>query len=123
MTLREAVSELSRRIAQRDAETLALHVLGQDRAFLLAHPDAELSSEQQAQLDELSNRRAQKEPLQYILGEVEFYSLRFRITPDVLIPRPETELLVEQVLLWAAAQPVDPAGGPAAARLRLADVG
>ncbi len=111
------------RIGQRDAEALAAHVLGRDRAWLLAHPEAELTSAQAKDLQILAERRAAHEPLQYILGSVEFYGLHLRVTPDVLIPRPETELLVEQVLLWAAAQPVDPDAGANAARLRLADIG
>ena len=84
--------------AQRDAALLLCRVLGQDRAWLWTHPDVPLTAAQLAQYDRLLARRAQYEPMQYILGEQEFYGLRFRVTPDVLIPRPETELLVEAVL-------------------------
>jgi release factor glutamine methyltransferase len=123
MNLREAITLASNRIALRDAETLAAHILACDRAWLLAHPEHELTPDHQTHLEILITRRAAAEPLQYILGSVEFYGLRLRVTPDVLIPRPETEVLVEQVLLWAASQPVDDLAGPDAARMRFADVG
>jgi release factor glutamine methyltransferase len=81
-----------------DAELLLRHVLHCDRAWLLAHPEILLTDTQAAEYAALLARRAQHEPIQYILGEQEFYGLRFRVTPAVLIPRPETEHLVEAVL-------------------------
>ncbi len=83
---------------KRDAELLLRHVLARDRAWLLAHPEWELSLEQADRYNELLRRRRRHEPIQYILGEQEFYGLLLRVTPAVLIPRPETEHLVEAVL-------------------------
>jgi release factor glutamine methyltransferase len=81
---------------------LLLHVLGKDKAWLMAHWEEELSGEQATHYMELLERRYQGAPIQYITGETEFYGLAFRVTPDVLIPRPETEHLVERVLGLAA---------------------
>ncbi len=81
-----------------DAELLLRYVLGRDRAWLLAYPDAPVTKEQMARYEALLARRAQHEPIQYILGEQEFYGLPLKVTPAVLIPRPETEHLVEAVL-------------------------
>lgn len=86
------------RNGRQDAQILLLRVLERDRAWLLAHPDATLSDEQARRYDEWIARRERREPVQYILGEQEFYGLTLRVTPDVLIPRPETEHLVEAVL-------------------------
>ena len=84
--------------ARRDALALLMHTLACDRAFLLTH-DAELVAPAAlAQFHRAVERRAAGEPLQYITGEQEFYGLVFEVTPDVLIPRPETELLVEVAL-------------------------
>jgi len=99
--------------ARRDAELLLLHVAGKDRAFLLTHPDAPLTPGQQSTYEQWLNRRAKHEPIQYILGEQEFYGLTFRVTPDVLIPRPETEHLIEALLQLI----------PREAAIRIADVG
>ena len=101
MTLREAIARTSTAIARRDAELLLGHVLRRDRPWLLAHPEAELSHPDYEQFEDLTVRRASHEPLQYLTGHQEFYGLDLRVTPDVLIPRPETELLVETVLGWA----------------------
>jgi release factor glutamine methyltransferase len=79
-----------------------MRATGRDRAWLLTYPDVELSSAQAAQLDDWVERRTRHEPIQYILGETEFYGLTFKVTPAVLIPRPETEHLVEAVLERAA---------------------
>jgi release factor glutamine methyltransferase len=84
--------------ARADAELLLLHVLGRDRAWMLAHPEVTLSDPQAKQYLELLERRYHGEPIQYITGETEFYGLPLRVTPDVLIPRPETEHLVEKVI-------------------------
>jgi release factor glutamine methyltransferase len=84
--------------ARRDAELLLLRAAGRDRAWLLAHGDAEIAAEQRAQFDAWVERRARHEPVQYILGEQEFYGLAMRVTPAVLIPRPETEHVVEAAL-------------------------
>lgn len=83
---------------RRDAELLLMRVLGRDHAWLMTHADGELSAEQLSQFGNWVARRARQEPVQYILGETEFYGLTLRVTPAVLIPRPETEHLVEAVL-------------------------
>ena len=88
--------------ARQDAETLLLRVLGRNRAFLLAHSNDLLDGERAAAYLALIQRRLAGEPIQYITGEAEFYGLPFRVTPAVLIPRPETEHLVEKVLELAA---------------------
>jgi release factor glutamine methyltransferase len=75
-----------------------LHLIGRDRAFLLTHPDTALTAVQVAQYESWLERRAAHEPIQYILGEQEFFGLIFTVTRDVLIPRPETEHLVEALL-------------------------
>ncbi len=98
---------------KRDAELLLRSILGQSRAWLLAHPEAEITPEQAARYGELLRRRGLHEPVQYILGGQEFYGLQLRVTPAVLIPRPETEHLVEAVL----------ARLPRDRDLRIADVG
>lgn len=88
--------------ARRDAETMLLHLLGKNRAWMLAHMDDELGYECAEQYIALLERRFAGEPMQYIFGETEFYRLPFRVTRDVLIPRPETEHVVEKVLELAA---------------------
>ena len=106
----------SSRISRRDAELLVTFVLQQDHAFLLAHPELELSPAQAHRLDTLITRRALGEPLQYLTGTQEFYGLPMLVTPAVLIPRPETEHLVEAVLLWATPSNDEPT-------LRIIDIG
>jgi release factor glutamine methyltransferase len=88
--------------ARRDAELLLTHTLKKSRAWLLAHAEEELSGEQEANYTALVSLRRKGEPIQYITGETEFYGLPFRVTPEVLIPRPETEHLVEKVIELAA---------------------
>ena len=113
--MRWAVAELAgaSREAQRDAAVLLCHVLGKDRAWMLAHTDDEVSPDQVNAYRALVARRALYEPMQYILGEQEFYGLCFCVTPAVLIPRPETEHLVEAVLSRV----------PSDRPLRIADIG
>lgn len=84
--------------ARLEAQYLLQHVLNKPRAWLLAHPEAEPGPEQQAEYEALVRRRAQGEPIAYILGMREFFGLNFKVTPATLIPRPDTELLVEQAL-------------------------
>jgi release factor glutamine methyltransferase len=99
--------------ARRDAETLVLARLGRDRAYLLTHGEDELRAADAAACEAMLARRVAGEPIQYILGEAEFYGLAFRVTPAVLIPRPETEHLVEKALSLVAKNAV----------LRIADIG
>ncbi len=83
---------------RRDANLLLCHTLHKDRAWVLANPDAPLTAAQKSRYRMLLARRLRHEPIQYILGEQEFYGLPFRVTLAVLIPRPETEHLVDAVL-------------------------
>lgn len=88
-----------------DAQVLLAHVLGKPRTWVLAHPEVYLTREQQDHLAETLQRLEQGEPLPYLLGHWEFYGLDLLLTPATLIPRPETETLVEQALLWLQAHP------------------
>jgi release factor glutamine methyltransferase len=81
-----------------NAETLMMFVLGVNRAYLYAHPELELSANEQSRYDEVVAQRSTGMPSQYITGHQEFWGLDFVVTPAVLIPRPETEHLVETVL-------------------------
>jgi release factor glutamine methyltransferase len=83
---------------RREAGTLLAHALGRDRAFLITHADDALTAAQASDFRARVGRRAAGEPFQYIAGRQEFYGLEFEVSPDVLIPRPETELLVEEAL-------------------------
>jgi release factor glutamine methyltransferase len=104
MTLREELEKGTSKLAagphperaRRDAELLLLHAAKLDRAALLARWNEPLLHSTQFQA--LIERRRTGEPIQYIVGEAEFYGLPFRVSPDVLIPRPETEHLVEKAL-------------------------
>jgi len=96
-----------------EAGLLLSYTLGRDRTFMIAHSEREISPEQFATFQNFLSRRVAGEPLQYITGHQEFFKLSFEVTPDVLIPRPETELIVETVLDLF----------PDDARFRFADVG
>jgi release factor glutamine methyltransferase len=105
MTLQEALLAARRRLEAanlrtpcQDAELLLASVVHKNRAFLIAHPEYTLSSSQQARFKEWLRLRVDHYPLQYLRGEQEFYGRPFLVTPEVLIPRAETELLVEQAL-------------------------
>ncbi len=84
--------------AELEAALLLCRVLDKPRSHLMAWPEAELTQAQQQTYDELIQRRRSGEPLAYITGEREFWSLTLRVTPDTLIPRSDTELLVERAL-------------------------
>jgi release factor glutamine methyltransferase len=86
------------REARRHASSLLVHVLGRDRSFLIAHADEAVTEEELESFRVLIKRRAAGEPMQYITGHQEFFKLDFEVTPAVLIPRPETELIVEAAL-------------------------
>lgn len=88
-----------------DAVVLLAHITGLTKAQLLAHPDPDLSSDQQNQLEQALIRLKTGIPLPYVLGEWEFFQGKVKITEDVLIPRPETEGLVELALDWLTAHP------------------
>jgi release factor glutamine methyltransferase len=80
------------------AESLMMFTLGRERAYLYAHPETALTEEQQKRFEDALARRAAGIPLQYITGKQEFWGLEFQVSPAVLIPRPETEHLVEAAL-------------------------
>ncbi len=84
--------------ARREADSLLAHTIGRDRSYIITHKDDPLTNEQVEAYFVFVARRAGGEPLQYITGHQEFFKLDFEIMPDVLIPRPETELLVEIAL-------------------------
>ncbi|MCH8980034.1 MAG: peptide chain release factor N(5)-glutamine methyltransferase [Armatimonadetes bacterium] len=96
----QALAESGIESARLDAQVLAAHALGQDRSYVLAHGADELDL---PHFDQLVDRRAEREPLAYILGWREFYGRRFVVTPEVLVPRQETETLIDHVLAPAAA--------------------
>ncbi len=106
ITLADALAQGRKRIANvsrsasLDAQLLMAKVLGVDRVYVLAHGERELSEAELARFIVLVERAAKGEPLAYILGKRAFYKGEFIVTPDVLIPRPETELLVEKALAW-----------------------
>jgi len=83
---------------RREAGLLLAHVLDRDRGFVIAHADDSLMEERYENFRRLISRRMRGEPLQYITGQREFFKLAFEVSPDVLIPRPETELIVEIAL-------------------------
>jgi release factor glutamine methyltransferase len=118
---REALRQASRMLANEgvdsprlDAELLLAHVLEVNRAAVLARPERRLTPKELTRYRDLTARRAAREPLAYIVGHREFYGLDFAVDGRALIPRPETELLVEEALRLAKGM------GP---EVRIADVG
>ena len=103
-----------------NAELLIMFTLDCNRAYLYAHPERELTAEEARRYDEAISRRATGVPAQYITGHQEFWGLDFIVSPAVLIPRPETEHVVETVL--ALAKP-DGRERPSPHGLRIVDVG
>ncbi|MDT4965858.1 MAG: release factor glutamine methyltransferase [Acidobacteriota bacterium] len=81
--------------ARLEAMSLIGHIIGHDRTYLLTHPEVQLAPSDVQTLRQIAEQRAEGKPLQYITGRQAFYGLDFEVTADVLIPRPETELLVE----------------------------
>ncbi len=98
--LATAVAQLTDQpeLARLDAELLLAHVLHKSRTWLHTWPESELSAEQMQQYRQLIARRARGEPIAHLLGRQDFWSLSLQVTPDTLIPRPETERLVELAL-------------------------
>jgi release factor glutamine methyltransferase len=84
--------------SRQDAGLLLADILDVERTFIISHPETVVANSAVIQFEEAIKRRAAGEPVQYITGKQEFYKLLFRVTRDVLIPRPETEVLVEQAL-------------------------
>jgi release factor glutamine methyltransferase len=96
------LADLDRTLA---AQVLLAHVLHKTRAWVLAHPEAVLDPYQRPRLDALFEQLRQGMPLPYLTGKQEFFGLDFEVNQDVLIPRPETELLVERALAWLHSHP------------------
>jgi release factor glutamine methyltransferase len=100
-SLRDAIAELEGNLVPSPAlaaELLLMHALGRDRAWIYAHPEQELNAAEQEQYLSLLARRASGVPTQHLTGHQEFWGLDFEVTPDVLIPRPETEHVIEVAL-------------------------
>lgn len=95
MNVNSWLKKASSSIDRLDAELILASIFDKDRTFLHAHADEELTAEQQKVVDDMLLRRQKHEPLAYILGYKEFYGHKFYLTRDVLIPRPETEALVD----------------------------
>ena len=120
----ESTLSLDAGTARIEVQMLLQHTLGVSRAYLLAHPEQVLDEAQAAAYQTLLQRRLAGEPLAYILGEREFFGLSFRVTPATLIPRPETELLVELALARIPQPlPASPCQGRSAYVFRLLDLG
>ena len=104
MKIRDLLQQASQQLesvsdtARLDAEILLCHVLQQNRAYLLTWPERELSQSQLDRFQQLLNARLQGRPVAHLTGSREFWSLPLKVTANTLIPRPETELLVEQIL-------------------------
>lgn len=120
MNSNSPLTEISNRLAlfsdtpDLDASVLLAHILDKPRTWVLAHPELTLDTTQQKQLADALTRLENGEPFPYVLGHWEFFGLDLEVTPEVLIPRPETELLVETAIAWLGASPV---------RRTVADVG
>ncbi len=123
--LRDGIAQLEREhvpSAALAAELLLMHTLGRDRAWIYAHPEHELDATAREQYFSLIARRASGVPTQHLTGHQEFWGLDFEVTPDVLIPRPETEHVIEVALerLGVSSE----AGSPRRnEEFRIADVG
>ena len=88
---------MNKKLPPYEKELLLAHILKKSREYVLAHDEIKLTKMQDTRYKRLLRRRENHEPMAYILGHKEFYSMDFKVTPDTLIPRPETEILVELV--------------------------
>jgi release factor glutamine methyltransferase len=125
MQLKAALNAAMGRLGKSDvpsprmnAELLLMFTLGCDRAYLYAHPERELDTEEARRYEEALAKRERGVPAQYITGHQEFWGMDLIVTPAVLIPRPETEHVIEAVLRIARE-----AAGPSVSRLKIVDVG
>ena len=98
LTVKAALEEATRAIGRTDAQVLMAHLLGVNRAYLAANPMRVLTESEDARVDLMVAQRAMGQPVAYLVGKREFYSREFEVGPEVLIPRPETETLVEEAL-------------------------
>ncbi len=97
--VRKAVSRIGGDWPELDIQLILAHLLGKSRSWLLAHPELQIDPQQAAQLESDMQQLELGEPVPYIIGEWEFFGLEFEVNRDVLIPRPETELLVEKAIV------------------------
>ena len=120
--VRQSISELRAvtDVPRLEAEVLLSYVLGTSRATLLAHPEQSLSAEQSRHYFECIQQRATGYPLPYITGSAEFYGLTFGVTPEVLIPRPDTEILVDLAIERAPSTVIDVGTGAGCIAVALA---
>ncbi|HEX4763155.1 MAG TPA: peptide chain release factor N(5)-glutamine methyltransferase [Usitatibacter sp.] len=100
-TIKAALEEASISIDRIDAQVIMAHMLGVNRAYLASHPMQVLTESQDARIDLMVAQRAMGMPVAYLVGKREFYSREFEVCPDVLIPRPETETLIEAAIRHA----------------------
>jgi release factor glutamine methyltransferase len=103
--IKSLAARLPGETALLDAQVLLAHITGRDRTWLLTHPELSLSPEQEKALEAAIQKLQSGTPLPYVLGHWEFFGLDFMVTPDVLIPRPETELLIETALAETRTHP------------------
>jgi release factor glutamine methyltransferase len=123
--LREAMAQLEREHVPSyalAAEILLMHALGRDRAWIYGHPEEELDAATREQYFSLIARRASGVPTQHLTGHQEFWGLDFEVTPDVLIPRPETEHVIE-VALECLGVGSDADSSRRKEKFRIADIG
>jgi release factor glutamine methyltransferase len=113
--LRDLAAQLPGDSARLDAQVLLAQITGRNRAWLLSHPEIKLTPAQEEALQMDIRQLQDGVPLPYVLGHWEFFGLDFKVTPAVLIPRPETELLIETALGWLKTHP--------APRFRFLEVG
>ena len=128
MLLRETLNSAIQRLTaayvpspRMNAELMLMFTLGCDRAYLYGHPERELTEDEQTRYEEALGLRSKGIPAQYITGHQEFWGMDLIVSPAVLIPRPETEHVIETVLAGVGQARVGRAPSPAA--LRIADVG
>jgi release factor glutamine methyltransferase len=113
MNVRDFIRTSAAALPRSEIRMLLCHVLQREPAWLVAHDDHEFTHDELTQINQLTARRAAGEPVAYLLGAREFYGRTFRCSPAALIPRPETELLIERALLHV----------PPSTALRVLDVG
>lgn len=105
MTIKQALIQATKKFAHKkilsprlDAEVLLAYVLGKNKSYLYTYPDKKLTLTQQKKFNQLISKRLKYWPVAYLIGRKEFYKLPFKINQKVLIPRPETELMVDEIL-------------------------
>jgi release factor glutamine methyltransferase len=105
LTIQQTLAQTATTIPNRESQLLLAHVLGKSREWVMAYAETEITPAQHQQFETLITRANAGEPLPYLLGHWEFFGLDFIVSPAVLIPRPETELLIERALAITSGQP------------------